>query len=194
MLKYMMTATALRLFSISPQTKRMYRLLGNTLGQRRRIEDGLDSKYVDRAKRIHELCEKHSAVQKGDRLLEIGTGWVHWESTILRLFYDVEVTLFDVWDNRQLEAYKHYFAQLEEIIERELDIDGMRLESAHALLQGISQADSFEDIYKLLGFQYVVNSGGKLKQFQDESFNLIFSCNVLEHVERESLPEFIRDF
>ncbi len=88
MIKYAMTATALKLFSISPQTKRMYRLLGNTLGQRMRIQAGLDRYHMDRAKRILELCERHQAIQKGDRLLEIGTGWIHWESMILQLFYD----------------------------------------------------------------------------------------------------------
>src|SRR5712692_650650 len=105
MIKYVTIATMLKMFSISPQTRRIYRLLGNTLGQRRRIQRGLRRAYVNRVKRLLELCEKYSAIQAGDRLLEIGTGWVHWESTVIRLFYDVEVTLFDVWDNRHLEAY-----------------------------------------------------------------------------------------
>lgn len=194
MIKYVMIAAALKLFSTSSQTKRIYRLLGNTVGQRRRIERGLDRHYVERAMRILEVCEKHRAIQKGDRLLEIGTGWLHWESTILRLFYDVEITLFDIWDNRQLGAYKQYCRQLEEIIDRELNMNSRQHERVHYLLQAISKASSFEDIYDLLGFSYVINPSGTLKEFQDESFTVIFSCNVLEHVDRGILPEFIKDF
>jgi SAM-dependent methyltransferase len=129
-----------------------------------------------------------------DRLLEIGTGWLHWESTIIRLFYDVEITLFDFWDNRQFGAFQQYFGQLEDIIDRELDMDPMQHERVHGLLRGISKASSFDDVYNLLGFQYVINPSGTFKQFQDESFALIFSCNVLEHVDRDILPEFVRDF
>lgn len=194
MFKYLMTAAALKAFSTSPRTKRMYRQLGNKLGQKRRIRYGLSRKYIDRAKRMLELCEKHQAIQPGDRLLEIGTGWIHWESTIIRLFYDVEITLFDVWDNRQLEAYKHSFGQLDAIIEQEIDMNAEQRERVHGLLQSITKAASFEEIYDLLGFQYVIDPTGTLKQFQDGYFAAIYSCNVLEHVDRSILPEFVRDF
>jgi cyclopropane fatty-acyl-phospholipid synthase-like methyltransferase len=194
MLKYVITATALKMFSTSSQTKQMYRFLGNTFGQRRRIHEGLNSTYLDRAKKILELCKKHSGIQNGDKLLEIGTGWLHWESTIIRLFYEVEITLFDVWDNRQLGAYKQYFGQLEEVIDKELDMDSIQHKRAHDLLRVISQASSFDDIYKWLGFRYVINPSGTLKQFQDESFAVIFSSNVLEHIEISTLPEFVHDF
>jgi cyclopropane fatty-acyl-phospholipid synthase-like methyltransferase len=194
MIKYTLTAATLKFFSLSPQTKRLYRFLGNTAGQKARIRLGLEQNYVDRVRRILELCEKHHAVQDGDKLLEIGTGWVHWESTIIRLFYDVEITLFDVWDNRNLKAYKHYCRQLEEIIDEELDLQLPRRQRVHELLQAIANAESFDEIYHLLGFRYVINPKGTLEQFQDESFSVIFSCNVFEHVDRSILPQFIQDF
>ena len=194
MLKYLVTAAALKFFSLTPQTKWAYRQLGNTLGQRARIRHGLDETRLRRAKDILELCERCQAVRNGDRLLEIGTGWMHWESTIIRLFYDVEITLFDVWDNRQLEAYKRYFAQLEEVIDEGLDLDAARSERAHKVLQVIAKANSFDEIYRALGFRYVVNPNGTLEQFQDQFFSLIFSCNVLEHINRAILPGFIQDF
>jgi cyclopropane fatty-acyl-phospholipid synthase-like methyltransferase len=194
MIKYLMTAAALKSFSISPQTKRVYRLLGNILDQRRRMREGLNTYYVDRTKKILELCEKHHAIQKGEGLLEVGTGWLHWESMIIRLFYDVEITMFDVWDNRYFGAYKQYFRQLEEIIDRELDMDSMQRERVHNLLHTILRARSFDEIYDLLGLRYVINPSGTLKQFQDESFAVIFSCDVLEHIDKSILPEFIQDF
>lgn len=41
MIKYVMMAAALKFFSLTPQTKQLYRQLGNTPGQRRRIKHGL---------------------------------------------------------------------------------------------------------------------------------------------------------
>jgi SAM-dependent methyltransferase len=194
MLRYMMTAAALKSFSLSPQTRRLYRWLGNTLGQRERIKRGLETPYMDRARKILELFEKEQAIRDGDRLLEIGTGWVHWEATVLRLFYDVEITLFDVWDNRHLGAYKRYMAQLDEIIDDELSLDPPHRARIHRLLRAIAAAGSFDEIYDVLGFRYVINPGGTLDPFEDESFAAVFSWNVLEHVNRRILPSFIRDF
>lgn len=194
MLKYYMTAAALKAFSLSPQTKRGYRLLGNTLGQKRRVQAGLSRQYIERAQHILQLCERYVALQPGDRLLEIGTGWVHWEATILRLFYDVEITLFDVWDNRHFAAYQHYCRQLAEIIDVEFALDRVRRERILQLLSALQEASNFEEIYKLLNFTYVVNPSGTLDVFADQSFKLIFSSNVLEHVEKAILPGFTQDF
>src|SRR6266566_6861868 len=194
MIKYVMAAAALKCFSFTPQTRRVYRKLGNTLGQKKRVQIGISQMYLERSRKILELCEKHHAIQPGDRLLEIGTGWVHRESTVLRLFYDVEITLFDVWDNRQLAAYKHFFNQFEQVMDKELNLDPVQAERAHTLLREILAAQSFEKIYDLLNFRYVVNPDGTLKRFQDETFSLIFSCSVLEHVDKRILPEFIQDY
>lgn len=194
MIKYTLMAATLKFFSLSPQTKRLYRFLGNTVGQRARVQRGLEQPYVERVQRILALFEKHHAIQDGSKLLEIGTGWVHWESTILRLFYDVEITLFDVWDNRNLQAYKAYCRQLEKIIDDVVAMDVARRQRVHELLQAIVDAPSFDDIYALLGFRYVIDSAGKLEQFQDGSFSAIFSCNVFEHVDKSILPQVIQDF
>jgi SAM-dependent methyltransferase len=194
MIKYVMTAAALKLFSATPQTRRMYRALGNTLGQRRRILGGLNPMYLSRSRKVLEWCERHHAVQPGDRLLEIGTGWLHWWSTIFRLFHDVEATLFDIWDNRQLAAYKHFFGQLERVMDKELDLDPVKSKRAHTLIREILTARSFEEIYDLLDFRYVVDPRGTLECFPSEAFSLVHSCNVLEHVVRGILPGLIQDF
>lgn len=194
MIKYVTSAAALKCFSTSPQAKWVYRQLGNTLGQRRRIRHGLDTFRVDRVRKLLQICERHGAIKSGDRLLELGTGWIHWESTIIRLFYDVETTLFDVWDNRQLDAYKRCFGLFEKVIDKELGLDSMQSQRVHGLLQIIAKAKSFDEIYSALNFNYVINPSGALIQFPDQSFSLIFSCSVLEHIYRESLPTSIKDF
>jgi len=194
MIKYMMTATALKFFSLSPQTRHMYRWLGNNLGQRRRIRNGLSEKYIERAKHILDVYEKYQVLQKGDKVLEIGTGWTHWESTVTRLFYDVEVTLFDVWDNRQLGAYKAYCRQFGEVVNEEFHLNAEQRERVHTLIEVILKAASFEEIYDKLDFNYVINPEGTLDPFADNTFAAIYSSNVLEHVERRILPSFTKDF
>ncbi len=193
MIRYIGAAAALKVFSISPQTKWAYRQFGNLLGQRIRMEHGLAKWRMPDAKELVEIIERHHAIRSGDKLLEIGTGWVHWEATIIRLFYDVEITLFDTWDNRQLAAYKRYFRLFEEVMDKELGLDAVRSDRAHTLLQVIAKANSFDEIYSGFGFRYVIDPNGTLKQFEDEAFSLVFSCAVFEHLNRASLPEFIRD-
>lgn len=194
MLKYKMTAAALKAFSLSPQTKRGYRFLGNTVGQQKRIQGGLDWHYIERAKLLLDFCHRHQAIQPGDRLLEIGTGWVHWESTVLRLFHDVEITLLDVWDNRHFAAYKLYCQKFAEVVDAEIPMEQAQHERVHMLLAKIQDARSFEEVYSFLNFTYVVNPTGTLDIFPDQHFALIFSSNVLEHIEKSILPDFIRDF
>lgn len=194
MIKYVMTATALKLFSSTSQTKRFYRLLGNAIGPKIRNHVGLNKMYLDRAKMILDLCERHHVIQSGGRLLEIGTGWLHWESTIIRLFYDVAITLSDIVDNRQLEAYKHYLGQLKKVIDEEIEMSHAQHERVHGLLQNILNATSFDEIYDLLDFHYVINPSGTLQHLQDESFTLIYSSSVLEHIDKCILPEFIHDY
>ena len=167
MIKYIGTAAALKCFSISPETKWAYRQFANILGQRIRMKRGLERWRMPRAKHILEVIQGHNAIRSGDRLLEIGTGWVHWEATIIRLFYDVEITLFDMWDNRQLEAYKRYFRLFEEVMDRELGLDAARSDRAHRLLQVIAKANSFEEIYSAFGFRYVIlTRRGRLSNFK----------------------------
>ncbi len=192
MVRYMIAAGALKLFSATGQTKKIYRHLGNTVGAKRRVTAGLPKVYVDRAQEIITQVRKHNAVKNGDRLLELGTGWLHWESTILRLFYDVEVYLFDVWDNRQFPAFHQYFKEFAELVDQTIPMTDQEKVRVHGLLDKVLQATTFEEVYALLGHKYVLSPTGSLEQFPDGYFDLIFSCSVLEHVEKQIISEFMK--
>lgn len=193
MIRYITAAAMLRLFSAGPLMRGLYRQLGNVVGARQRLRQGLPGSYVERALRLKRLCEKHQAIGSGMRLLEIGTGWAHWDATFLRLFYDVQVTLFDVWDNRQLAAFKRYFGQLEAHLDDEIELDAPTAQRVHELLRAIAAVSTFDELYRLLGFRYVVQPDGSLQRFEDGAFDLVFSFNVLEHVQADILPQFTRD-
>jgi hypothetical protein len=194
MLKYTLTAAALKFFSLSPHTRRLYRLLGNTVGERMRAKRGLSPSYIKRARLLKETIEKHDAIAAGDAVLEVGTGWIHWESLIARLFYDVQATLFDVWDNRALEALTGAAMALEPVIDQELAVEPEKRERVHDLLYRIAAVRSFEELYELLGFCYVIEPSGALSGLDSDSFAAIYSCNVLEHVSAEILESYILDF
>jgi hypothetical protein len=193
MVKYLAVAFALKMFSLSPGTKKLYRFLGNTVGQERRVQAGLPASYVDRARWIVSLFGKYNLAREGARFLELGTGWVHWESTVLRLFYDAEATLFDVWDNRQLEALKAYFSEFRDVFDNEFKNLSIKPEQARDLLNVIISVESFTELYNLLGFQYVVEPTGSLHNLERQAYDACFSYNVFEHIDRAIVSDYIKD-
>jgi predicted SAM-dependent methyltransferase len=193
MVKYFLAATALRLFSISNETQKAYRYFGNVLGQRKRIMSTFPIHYIDTAKHLLSLYTRYQNPNRNDCILEVGTGWVHWIGTILRLFYDVKITLFDICDNRQFAAYKYYLQQLQQILYKEFQNEPTMLEEVNRKINHILALNTFDELYQYLGFVYVVDSSGTLRKFKADSFSAVISVNVLEHVERSILREFIQD-
>lgn len=186
--RYGAAAAALKLGSVSPK---LYRMFGNWLGQRRRVKAGMREQQGKRATEFLAWCRRHDLVHDGDSVLEIGTGWVHFESLVLRLFYDVRATLFDVWDNRQLDALRRYAEDLRDYLLREADIDGTEERRIRETVASIVGAESFEELYRTMGFEYVVDERGVLDRLADASFDLVYSNNVLEHVDRATAARLI---
>jgi SAM-dependent methyltransferase len=193
MIKYFTTAVALRGFSATPITRRLYRKLGNEMGGKRRRSGAMPRYYVDRVERIVRLLRAHRLIRDGDRILELGTGWLHWEAITLRLLFDVEAVLFDVWDNRQLGGLKNYLAQLGPMLGGDVGLSAVQVQRAQSMIKTIVAVQSFDELYERLNFKYVIEPSGSLKEFTDGSFDLIVSGGVLEHVKRESVPGLIRE-
>ncbi len=193
MVKYITTAVALKCFSSGPWMRSLYRRLGNTVGNKRRSSEAMPGYYPDRVKRILRLQKQHNMVRNGDRILELGTGWLHWEALTLRLFYDIEAVLFDVWDNRQLGGLKNYVRQLGPMLSDGFGLSAPELTRAQSLIEEILKVESFDQLYELLDFKYVVGSSGSLLQVPENSIQLIVSGGVLEHVKRETLRGLIAE-
>ena len=194
MLRYVLAATALKCFSAGPQMRGLYRSLGNFAGGRRRSRGKIPSYYLERIKRLLRLQREYNLVRSGDRIIEIGTGWLHWEAITARLFFDIEAVLFDVWDNRQLTGLKNYVGQLSPILgAADLGLSSAELKRAQSLIQAIVRVNSFKELYKLLGFEYVVEGSGSLRQLPGNSFHLAVSGGVLEHIPREDVPGLLAE-
>jgi hypothetical protein len=182
MVRYYLAAGALKVFSANTLTRKLYRTLGNTYGAKKRVQHGMSDIYLHRAKDIIAKCRQFNVLKPGDKILELGTGWVHWESIVLRLFFDIEPYLFDVWDNRQLPAMKEYFRQFEEKIGTVMPMTDAEKKRVHELVGKIRSAETFDDVYKALNAKYVLHPEGSLAELPQNAFSLVFSVSVLEHV------------
>lgn len=192
MIRYILAAQALRLFSINGQTMGLYRKLGNAVGGRSRAK-AIEPHYVKRADANLAFIESLGAIRDGMTLLELGTGWVHWESLFTRLFYDVRIYLFDVWDNRQFDGFVQYARHLRNKLYEDVDRPKEQLDKAAALLDRILACKDFDEVYGLLGFTYVMDPTGSLKAIPDGTLDLVISSDVLEHVDRAALPHLVAD-
>lgn len=184
---YFLYPLSYKIFSSSAMTRRMYRFLGNYFGQKRKLVGDLPYNLMYEKRRVRDLIVDTCDLKDNSEVLELGTGWIHRYSLFLRLFKKIKLTLFDVWDNRQFELLKEYFKQLPNHLSQE------EMDKARSILNKIEEAKSFEDLYQLLECRYVINENGSLNSFSDNQFDVVFSCNVFEHVKKEILPDYICD-
>lgn len=122
------------------------------------------------------------------KVLELGTGWVHWEALFLRAFYEVEATVFDVWDNRQFEGFLTHVNALKAALPQLTDRGPERMARAEALLAKVAACRNFDEAYAVLSFTYLIAPDGSLDSLADDSLDLVFSSDVMEHIPDESLP------
>lgn len=192
MYKYRLAATALKVFSVNELTRKTYRALGNVLGGKQR-GSSVQSHYFSRAEGNLRAIEECGAIADGMQLVELGTGWVHWEAMFTRLFYDVKIKLFDVWDNRQFQGFLHYVGELRHRLASEIKRDPEAIKKAEALLDRVLETKSFEEAYALLGFEYIIDPTGSLRAIEDGSVDLVISSDVMEHVPRDAVPALCAD-
>ena len=190
MLRYIGASAIANAFSVTPATRRTYRKLANELETWRRNRGGLPDWYLERVRLLVSCVERNVELAPGSSTLEIGTGYVHWESLILSLITDVSATMVDVVDNRLLSVFKLYVSELEPHLET-IGLPPQRIAPARVLLETVRNASSFEEIYSKLSWAYVLNESGTMEDLPENSFDLVVSSDVLEHIDRTILSSFI---
>ena len=142
MVRYFLAAMALKGFSCSSLTRGVYRELGNSLGSKKRVHGPMPRFYLDRVNHILRIAKTYGFPKDGQRLIEVGTGWLHWEAVTTRLFFEVSGILFDVWDNRQMGGLKNYVNQLGGSLDK-LDVDDAQRARALKLIAEIARVNDF---------------------------------------------------
>jgi len=193
LLKYAAMIAGLKGFSATPATRKAYRKLGNVVETQRKLRDEEMFGYkVGEVSILAQFFEKYGELAAGERVLELGTGYAHWQSVVIRLFADVEVTMFDIVDNRLWRVFNVHMARLRSELPQQ-KFPAARLSEAERLLDSLSAAKSFDEVYDLLGAQYVLEADGDLSALRSDSYALILSLSVLEHVQRDMVPKFMSE-
>lgn len=194
MIRYTLAAGALKVFSQGTPMRKLYRAMGNMAGAKQRATKTMPRTYLDRIKWKIDLCQRFNILKDGDTILELGTGWVHWEALTLKLFYDVKAVLYDVWDNRQLSALKSYAKQLDTAFDAGYDLPGVDIRKARELIKKVQEVTSFDELYSLLNFQYVLDPEAMMNSLNGDRFQLIVSAGVFEHVRKEGMSDFVANW
>jgi hypothetical protein len=190
MLRYLGASVVANAFSATPTTQRSYRRLANGFETWRRTRIGLPELYIVRVGLLASFIERSLNLTTDGSVLEIGTGWVHWESLITRLVCDARVTMFDVVDNRLFPVFKLYAQTLRPLLVT-IGLPAERIDKAHAILDAVERASSFQQVYSALSWDYVIDPLGTMEGLRDGTFDLIVSSDVLEHVDRAILRPFV---
>lgn len=93
-----------------------------------------------------------------------------------------------------MSALQWIFYKLPEYLTTYFSLDKRQVNSIQEFTRKIAATTTFDELYKLLGFTYVINPAGDLDSFEDESFDLVFSFDVLEHIRSENLCDSIASY
>jgi len=196
MIKYFFACILLKVFSSNSLTIKAYKKLTETYGQRRKINLGLTNNHINQFALISNISDDKNIINNGDKILEIGTGWTPWLATMITFFKDAEVYLVDIIDNRRLPLYKSYINSFKEkIINNKIQLKSEKEKGKIcSILSDLSEMKKWNDIYEYLNFTYILSPSGSFEVFENESFNLLISWDVLEHIKPNSIEYLTNNF
>jgi hypothetical protein len=123
------------------------------------------------------------------RLLELGTGWVHAYSLYPALLRSDELHCFDTSDNRHFKSFQETVPIVRsQIHDREhWTHDPQTLARVDDLATAIAGVSDFGEAYRILRMSYQCRASG-IPDYAADYFDVIFSIDVLEHVDAEIFP------
>jgi SAM-dependent methyltransferase len=187
-LKYFSMAFLLKIFSINNFTSLIYRRICNLISPLTKKNLNIDS-WKLRGDLLISILEKYNCLKKNDKVFETGTGWFHFYSIYTRIFYDVSITMFDIWDNRQWSVFKSNFKKLDLY-----NYSESKKGSVTKFIKLLNHSESYDELYKKLNLKYLINPNGSIYNIESDSYNLVISFHVLEHIPPEYIEDVINDF
>ena len=184
-MNYYLTAAALKALSSHSLLRKAYRAAGN-LKKSHPV-------WIPKPRWIWEQVVEEGVNGEGHVLLELGTGWVHGGSLYSALLIDAPITAFDVWDCRSLYATKNEISRIKAAIQTAENHSPSDKKRAGERAAMALQAQTFDELYKILNITYILDEEGNLK-LPDHSVDMIYSQDVLEHVTRESFDASIQEW
>ncbi len=107
-----------------------------------------------------------------------------------------KLTLFDVQDNRNFESFKKRCGNLLialSAVPSLMSKTAEELDIANALLRDIIAINDFDKLYDLLNMRYLIDPQGSLDSIQDKAFDVVFSMDVLEHVDHDAFHSTVQN-
>ena len=74
-----------------------------------------------------------------------------------------------------------------------LGLAGDRQAKAYQLIDDLLRARSFEEAYEVLGAEYIIDANGSMAGAESESYAMVISLAVLEHIRAEIMPQVIAE-
>jgi SAM-dependent methyltransferase len=166
-MNYYLASAALKAVSMSSLTRWAYRALARRKASPKAINKQIGEWLLSR-------------IPPGSvTVLEIGTGWVSAYSVLVALLRpECRIHCFDVRDIR------YSLAEFKRTVELTMEAYLPYRSALHfdeAKLKRVLSANSIDEAYDALGLKYQVRASG-LPEYPNESFDCIFSIDVLEHV------------
>lgn len=149
-----------------------------------------------RAGELYRLLHHVGDTARGRRVLEIGTGWFPFVPLMARLLGAERVVTVDIHPWLSLENVEDTvgalgvrlgdLAGISGAAEEELSREYCRLQKL------LTRADDARDLMRRAGIEYLCPYDMTKNDFPDDSFDVAFSSNVLEHVPPETLRDIHR--
>ena len=133
-----------------------------------------------------DVVEKHAqeiSGRKSWRGLELGPGDTMTSAIVAPAFGADGITLVDA-GAFAIDAPNHYFNQVKEL----------RQKYPEAKLPDLNSCSTLADILDKVGGSYHTNGLASLKSLEGNSFGLIFSQAVLEHVRKSEIADLVKEF
>jgi SAM-dependent methyltransferase len=195
--KWILKAIVQKLISILPFSFRINYFLQLHVTRRVRLSDEFLDTMIGHQQEAESYWNRHGAEIRGARILELGTGWHPVIPVLYFLSGAAGIVTIDLRPLIRKENLRQLLSRITEL-DRTSRLSGMmryiepgRVATLETLLSSWND-HTVEDIMSRLRIHQWIGNAARL-DFEDDSFDLCTSVNVLEHVDQDSVEPIVRE-